>query len=30
VDVAGRWSGALFEVPAKADGTLAEQLITIT
>ena len=28
VDVADRWSGALFEVPAKADDTLAEQLVT--
>jgi predicted N-acetyltransferase YhbS len=30
VDVADRWSGALFEVPAKADDTLAEQLVTAT
>jgi hypothetical protein len=28
VDVADRWSGALFEMPAKVDGTLTEQLVT--
>ncbi|WP_143229853.1 GNAT family N-acetyltransferase [Actinophytocola xanthii] len=28
VDVADRWSGALFEVPAKADDTLADHLVT--
>jgi hypothetical protein len=30
VDVAGRWSGALFELPAKADPSLTEQLVTVT
>jgi GNAT superfamily N-acetyltransferase len=30
VEVAGRWSGALFELPAKADPDLAEQLVTVT
>jgi hypothetical protein len=29
VDVAGRWSGALFELPAIADPKLAEQLTTV-
>lgn len=28
VDVADRWSGALFEVPAEADEALAAQLVT--
>jgi hypothetical protein len=28
VDVADRWSGALFQVPAKADDTLTEHLVT--
>jgi hypothetical protein len=28
VDVADRWSGALFEVPAKVDETLVKHLIT--
>lgn len=29
VDVADRWSGALFELPAKVDRSLAEQLVTV-
>lgn len=28
VDVADRWSGALFQIPAKIDDSLAERLIT--